>query len=42
MWYVVSDEEGVWLTETPGDGDEILFESPDLSEAEAELCRCCD
>lgn len=39
MWYVVRDEEGVWLTQTPGEGDEILFESPVLFEAETQLCR---
>jgi len=39
LWYVVTDSEGVWLTQTPHEGDDILFESSDLSAAETQLCR---
>lgn len=41
-WYVIKDSEGVWITQTPHEGDDILFESPDLSAAEAQLYRLSD
>jgi hypothetical protein len=37
--YIISDEEGVWLTTTPNPADEILFSSADKTEAEYALCR---
>lgn len=37
--YIVADAEGIWMTETPDDDDEILFETADLFTAEQALCR---
>jgi hypothetical protein len=37
--YIISDEEGIWLTTTPETTDEILFSSNDKTEAEYALCR---
>lgn len=38
-YYIISDEEGIWLTTTPEASDEILFTTTDQSEAEHALCR---
>lgn len=42
MWYVVLDDEGAWLTQTPSATDTIIFQSEDLSACERELCRACE
>ena len=39
VYYIVADAEGIWMTETPDDDDEILFETADLFTAEQVLCR---
>lgn len=41
MHYVVQDDEGAWLTETPSETDTILFQSESLFECEQALCRAC-
>ncbi len=38
VYYIVADSEGIWMTETPDDEDEILFETADLFTAEQVLC----
>lgn len=42
MWYVVLDDEGAWLTQTPSEKDTIIFESTDLAACERELTRACE
>jgi len=37
--YIISDEEGIWLTTTPEPSDEILFTTTNKTEAEYALCR---
>ena len=39
VYYIVADSESIWMTETPDDDDEILFETADLFTAEQVLCR---
>lgn len=39
VYYIVTDNEGIWMmTQTPGEGDEILFQTTDLFTAERTLC----
>lgn len=38
-WYVVGDEEGMWLTEWPSPGDEVYFKTNSLFKAERFLER---
>ena len=39
VYYVVMDDEGIWMmTQTPGEDDEILFQTTDQFTAERALC----
>ena len=39
VYYIVTDTEGIWMmTQTPGEDDEILFQTTDLFAAERALC----
>jgi len=37
--YIVSDSEGVWLTDSPEPTDEVLHQTTNQLEAELALCR---
>lgn len=37
-YYIVEDDEGFWLTETPDPTDTIIHQTTDHSEAERALC----
>lgn len=38
LYYVVKDEEGLWITESVSEGDKALFVTTKLSAAEQALC----
>lgn len=45
MWYIIQDADGIFLTQTPAETDEIIFSSSVLEEAERALaleCSRCD
>lgn len=39
VYYVIRDDEGIWMTQEPVEASEILFSSTDLSKAEDRMCR---